>query len=162
MMADTKPSSQLLSEIKASDSKTLKDVTTVENPAAKHDMAMVRIIIVTKCRTFFSRFVLVLKETWQILIMNLEYEAVFISIFIPCYKISSSRVVICSILVRSCKVWQEQAQNCWDCREECPAVCRRYQRWEESLKKIQNCVDDHCNSFAFIYFQRILNKNLSK
>ena len=56
MMADTKPSSQLLSEIKASDSKTLKDVTTVENPAAKHDMAMVRIIIVKKCRTFFSRF----------------------------------------------------------------------------------------------------------
>ena len=40
-MADTKPSSQLLSEIQASDSKVLKDVTTVENPAAKHDMAMV-------------------------------------------------------------------------------------------------------------------------
>merc|ERR1711982_197449 len=39
-MADTKPSSQLLSEIQASDSKVLKDVTTVENPAAKHDMAM--------------------------------------------------------------------------------------------------------------------------
>ncbi len=42
-MADTKPSSQLLSEIQASDSKVLKDVTTVENPAAKHDMAMVRV-----------------------------------------------------------------------------------------------------------------------
>ena len=42
-MADTKPSSQLLSEIQASDSKVLKDVTTVENPAAKHDMAMVRL-----------------------------------------------------------------------------------------------------------------------
>ena len=40
-MADTKPNSQLLSEIQASDSKVLKDVTTVENPAAKHDMAMV-------------------------------------------------------------------------------------------------------------------------
>merc|ERR1711862_700151 len=40
IMADTKPSSQLLSEIQASDSKVLKDVTTVENPAAKHDMAM--------------------------------------------------------------------------------------------------------------------------
>ena len=42
-MADTKPSSQLLSEIQASDSKVLKDVTTVENPAAKHDMAMVSV-----------------------------------------------------------------------------------------------------------------------
>merc|ERR1712228_905057 len=40
IMADTKPSSQLLSEIQASDSKVLKDVTTVENPAAKHDVAM--------------------------------------------------------------------------------------------------------------------------
>ena len=46
-MADTKPSSQLLSEIQASDSKVLKDVTTVENPAAKHDMAMVSVTNVT-------------------------------------------------------------------------------------------------------------------
>ena len=45
-MADTKPSSQLLSEIQASDSKVLKDVTTVENPAAKHDMAMVSVTYV--------------------------------------------------------------------------------------------------------------------
>ena len=40
-MSDSKPSTQLLSEIEKADSKTLKDVTTVENPAAKHDMAMV-------------------------------------------------------------------------------------------------------------------------
>ena len=42
-MADTdsKPSTDLLKEIEAKDSKSLKDVTTVENPAAKHDMAMV-------------------------------------------------------------------------------------------------------------------------
>ena len=56
-MADTKPSSQLLSEIQASDSKVLKDVTTVENPAAKHDMAMVRLVnisIVTKLVNFKS------------------------------------------------------------------------------------------------------------
>merc|ERR1711982_307725 len=39
-MSDSKPSTQLLSEIEKADSKTLKDVTTVENPAAKHDMAM--------------------------------------------------------------------------------------------------------------------------
>ena len=38
---ESKPSTQLLSEIEKADSKTLKDVTTVENPAAKHDMAMV-------------------------------------------------------------------------------------------------------------------------
>ena len=42
-MSDTaKPSSQLLSAIQSADTKVvLKDVTTVENPAAKHDMAMV-------------------------------------------------------------------------------------------------------------------------
>ena len=40
-MSDSKPSTQLLSEIEKADSKTLKDVTTIENPAAKHDMAMV-------------------------------------------------------------------------------------------------------------------------
>jgi len=39
-MSDSKPSSQLLTEIQAADSKALKDVTTVVNPAAKHDMAM--------------------------------------------------------------------------------------------------------------------------
>merc|ERR1712117_94406 len=37
---DSKPSTDLLKEIEAKDSKSLKDVTTVENPAAKHDMAM--------------------------------------------------------------------------------------------------------------------------
>ena len=41
MSEESKPSTQLLSEIEKADSKTLKDVTTVENPAAKHDMAMV-------------------------------------------------------------------------------------------------------------------------
>ena len=43
IMSDTaKPSSQLLSAIQSADTKVvLKDVTTVENPAAKHDMAMV-------------------------------------------------------------------------------------------------------------------------
>ncbi len=50
-MADTKPSSQLLSEIQASDSKVLKDVTTVENPAAKHDMAMVRVTNIVRSIT---------------------------------------------------------------------------------------------------------------
>jgi len=39
-MSDTKPSSELLSAIKTADSSKLKDVTPVENPAAKHDMAM--------------------------------------------------------------------------------------------------------------------------
>ena len=42
-MSDSKPSSQLLTEIQAADSKALKDVTTVANPAAKHDMAMVSV-----------------------------------------------------------------------------------------------------------------------
>ena len=40
-MSETKPSSELLSAIKTADSTKLKDVTPVENPAAKHDMAMV-------------------------------------------------------------------------------------------------------------------------
>merc|ERR1711874_198784 len=39
-MSETKPSSELLSAIKTADSTKLKDVTPVENPAAKHDMAM--------------------------------------------------------------------------------------------------------------------------
>ena len=40
-MSEAKPSSALLSEIQGADSSGLKDVTTVVNPAAKHDMAMV-------------------------------------------------------------------------------------------------------------------------
>merc|ERR1712241_145895 len=39
-MSETKPSSELLSAIASADTKALKDVATVENPAAKHDMAM--------------------------------------------------------------------------------------------------------------------------
>merc|ERR1712168_953100 len=39
-MSDPKPSSELLSAIQSADSKGLKDVTPVENPAAKHDMTM--------------------------------------------------------------------------------------------------------------------------
>merc|ERR1712013_587977 len=39
-MSDTKPSSELLSSIESADAKSLKGVTTVENPAAKHDMTM--------------------------------------------------------------------------------------------------------------------------
>merc|ERR1711953_1381703 len=39
-MSETKPSSELLSAIVSADTKALKDVATVENPAAKHDMAM--------------------------------------------------------------------------------------------------------------------------
>merc|ERR1711935_807843 len=39
-MADTKQPSQLLTEIQSADAKGLKDVATVENPAAKHDMTM--------------------------------------------------------------------------------------------------------------------------
>ena len=43
-MSECKPNSELLSAIQGADTKGLKDVTPVENPAAKHDMAMVRII----------------------------------------------------------------------------------------------------------------------
>merc|ERR1712154_131133 len=39
-MSETKPSSELLSAIASADTKALKDVATVENPAAKHDIAM--------------------------------------------------------------------------------------------------------------------------
>merc|ERR1712193_338131 len=39
-MSETKPSSELLSAIESANTKALKDVATVENPAAKHDMAM--------------------------------------------------------------------------------------------------------------------------
>merc|ERR1712013_623781 len=39
-MSDTKSSSELLSSIESADAKSLKGVTTVENPAAKHDMTM--------------------------------------------------------------------------------------------------------------------------
>ena len=51
-MCDNKPSSELLSAIKTADSIKLKDVTPVENPAAKHDMAMVstkKIHILLQC-----------------------------------------------------------------------------------------------------------------
>ena len=41
-MSECKPNSELLSAIQGADTKGLKDVTPVENPAAKHDMAMVR------------------------------------------------------------------------------------------------------------------------
>ena len=40
-MSECKPTSELLSAIQGADTKGLKDVTPVENPAAKHDMAMV-------------------------------------------------------------------------------------------------------------------------
>ena len=43
-MSECKPTSELLSAIQGADSKGLKDVTPVENPAAKHDMAMVSLI----------------------------------------------------------------------------------------------------------------------
>merc|ERR1712119_108404 len=39
-MSECKPTSELLSAIQGADTKALKDVTPVENPAAKHDMAM--------------------------------------------------------------------------------------------------------------------------
>merc|ERR1712236_112632 len=39
-MSECKPTSELLSAIQGADTKGLKDVTPVENPAAKHDMAM--------------------------------------------------------------------------------------------------------------------------
>merc|ERR1711864_8856 len=39
-MSECKPSSELLTAIQGADSKGLKDVTPVENPAAKHDMTM--------------------------------------------------------------------------------------------------------------------------
>merc|ERR1711862_11669 len=39
-MSECKPNSELLSAIQGADTKGLKDVTPVENPAAKHDMAM--------------------------------------------------------------------------------------------------------------------------
>ena len=44
-MSECKPSSELLTAIQGADTKTLKDVTPVENPAAKHDMAMVGLIL---------------------------------------------------------------------------------------------------------------------
>eukprot|EP00092_Neocalanus_flemingeri_P076102 GFUD01094351.1.p1 GENE.GFUD01094351.1~~GFUD01094351.1.p1 ORF type:complete len:103 (-),score=41.11 GFUD01094351.1:142-450(-) len=40
IMSNCKPNSELLSAIQGADTKGLKDVTPVENPAAKHDMAM--------------------------------------------------------------------------------------------------------------------------
>merc|ERR1739838_75580 len=40
IMSECKPTSELLSAIQGADTKGLKDVTPVENPAAKHDMAM--------------------------------------------------------------------------------------------------------------------------
>ena len=43
-MSESKPTSELLSAIQGADSKGLKDVTPVENPAAKHDMAMVSLL----------------------------------------------------------------------------------------------------------------------
>ena len=45
-MTDTaKPSSELLSAIQSAETTVvLKDVTTVENPAAKHDIAMVGLV----------------------------------------------------------------------------------------------------------------------
>merc|ERR1712198_613006 len=39
-MSECKPNSELLSAIQGADATGLKDVTPVENPAAKHDMAM--------------------------------------------------------------------------------------------------------------------------
>merc|ERR1712061_137718 len=39
-MADNKPSAELQDAIKSADVSKLKDVTPVENPAAKHDMTM--------------------------------------------------------------------------------------------------------------------------
>ena len=44
-MSECKPTSELLSAIQGADTKVLKDVTPVENPAAKHDMAMVSVLI---------------------------------------------------------------------------------------------------------------------
>ena len=44
-MSECKPTSELLSAIQGADTKGLKDVTPVENPAAKHDMAMVSFVI---------------------------------------------------------------------------------------------------------------------
>merc|ERR1711915_1118605 len=39
-MSETKPSSELLTSIQSADAKGLKEVTTIENLAAKHDMTM--------------------------------------------------------------------------------------------------------------------------
>merc|ERR1711910_252353 len=39
-MSEAKPTSELLSAIQTADTKDLKGVTPVENPAAKHDMTM--------------------------------------------------------------------------------------------------------------------------
>ena len=43
-MSDCKPSSELQAAIQAADQTKLKDVVTIENPAAKHDMTMVTFI----------------------------------------------------------------------------------------------------------------------
>ena len=40
-MSEPRPTPELLSAIQGADAKGLKEVTPVENPAAKHDMAMV-------------------------------------------------------------------------------------------------------------------------
>ena len=40
-----KANSELLAEVQSADHSKLKDVVTVENPAASHDMAMVRNIV---------------------------------------------------------------------------------------------------------------------
>ena len=60
-MSECKPNSELLSAIQGADTKGLKDVTPVENPAAKHDMAMVRIIII-----------IIIIETWSIIQFGVE------------------------------------------------------------------------------------------
>merc|ERR1711874_32562 len=49
-MSECKPTSELLSAIQGADSKGLKDVTPVENPAAKHDMAMFGVVKFDKAR----------------------------------------------------------------------------------------------------------------
>ena len=55
-MSECKPNSELLSAIQGADTKGLKDVTPVENPAAKHDMAMVRIGVNIFQTTFIIQF----------------------------------------------------------------------------------------------------------
>ena len=64
-MSECKPTSELLSAIQGADTKVLKDVTPVENPAAKHDMAMVGVIFILwiKCVVWF--FSVWSWEVWQ-------------------------------------------------------------------------------------------------
>ena len=59
-MSEPRPTPELLSAIQGADAKGLKEVIPVENPAAKHDMAMV-----SKIARIFPRPIYIFSLVWR-------------------------------------------------------------------------------------------------